>query len=353
MRISRIDNLKGIGILLIVLGHCKLPPGNLLTSYLFSFHVALFFILSGFLFDENKYDKITKFFKNRFLRLVIPFFAFNIIYFAINKSIGEYAGTTIKDFAIGVFYGDYLGDNGGIYNNTGGFNLGNISTWFLTALFTTSFYYFFLHKITKSKKIKLLIAFIFSIIVYIESKLTNFRSPWGAEIAFMMLLFYSFGNIFKDHIKKFVEKINSKYLLYIIPVIGIHLLLINMTNISMGYYGNYALLILDSLLGFITILVISKQIGDNKILSFFGKNSIIILGFEWIKIFVEKYTDFFTFCLLHFEKSFLFGFTQFFITIIALVPIIFIINNFFPFILGMGYKYSMVRKYLPFSQKWI
>jgi len=346
MRISRIDNLKWIWILLIVLGHCKLPPGNLLTSYFFSFHVALFFILSWFLFDENKYDKITKFFKNRFLRLVIPFFAFNIIYFAINKSIWEYAWTTIKDFAIWVFYWDYLGDNWWIYNNTWWFNIWNISTWFLTALFTTSFYYFFLHKVTKSKKIKLLIAFILSIIVYIESKLTSFRLPWWAEIAFMMLLFYSFWNIFKDHIKKFVEKINSKYLLYIIPVIWFHLLLINKTNISMGYYWNYALLILNSLLWFITILVLSKQIWDNKILSFFWKNSIIILWFEWIKIFLEKYTDFFTFCLLHFEKSFLFGFTQFFMTIIALVPIIFIINNFFPFILWMWYKHSMVRKYL-------
>ncbi|NDK07802.1 acyltransferase family protein [Candidatus Gracilibacteria bacterium] len=351
MRISRIDNLKGIGILLIVLGHCKLPDGNLLTSYLFSFHVALFFILSGFLFDENKYTKFTKFFKNRFLRLVIPFFAFNIIYFAINKSIGEYAGTTIRDFAIGVLYGDYLGDNGGIYNNTGGFNLGNISTWFLLALFTTSFYYFFLHKNTKSKKIKIILAFIFSIIIYIESKLTSFRFPWGAEIAFMMLLFYSFGNIYKDNIKSFVEKINYKYLFYIIPVIGFHLLFINMTNISMNFYGNYFLLVLNSLLGFITILVLSKQIGESKILSFFGKNSIIILGFEWIKIFVEKHTDFLTFGLMQFEKSYLFGFTQFLITIVALIPIIYIVNNLFPFILGMGYKHSILKKYLIFSKK--
>lgn len=351
MRISRIDNLKWIWILLIVLGHCKLPDGNLLTSYLFSFHVALFFILSWFLFDENKYTKFTKFFKNRFLRLVIPFFAFNIIYFAINKSIWEYAWTTIRDFAIWVLYGDYLGDNWGIYNNTGWFNLWNISTWFLLALFTTSFYYFFLHKNTKSKKIKIILAFIFSIIIYIESKLTSFRFPWWAEIAFMMLLFYSFWNIYKDNIKSFVEKINYKYLFYIIPVIWFHLLFINMTNISMNFYWNYFLLVLNSLLWFITILVLSKQIWESKILSFFWKNSIIILWFEWIKIFVEKHTDFLTFWLMQFEKSYLFWFTQFLITIVALIPIIYIVNNLFPFILWMGYKHSILKKYLIFSKK--
>lgn len=346
MRISRIDNLKWIWILLIVLGHCKLPIDNTLTKYLFSFHVALFFILSWFLFDWEKYNKFIKFFKSRFLRLIIPFFAFNIIYFAINKSIWEYAWTTIRDFAVGVFYGDYLGDNWWIYNNTWWFNLWNISTWFLPALFFTSIYYFVLNKITKSNTTKIIVVFILSIAVYFESKFTNFRLPWSMEIAAMMLFFYTLWNVFKSKIKDFAEKIDFKYLWLIILILLIHLPFLNVTNISINNYWNYFLFLSNSLFWFLTFLIISKMIWDNNVLSFFWKNSIIILWFEWIKIFIEKYTDFFTFWMMHYEKTYLFWFTQFFITVLLLVPIIYIVNNFFPFILGFWYKYSIFKKYL-------
>ncbi len=341
MRISRVDNLKWIGILLIILGHCSFPHDNLLTRYLFSFHVALFFILSWFLFDEEKYNNFTKFIKSKFFRLIIPFFAFNIIHFAINKFFWEFSGTRITDFSVWVLYGDYLGDNWGIFNNTWWFNIWNISTWFLTALFFTSIYYFFLNKMVKSKILKIIIVFLLSLIVYFESKITNFRLPWGIEISFMMLLFYTFWNIFKKKIKDFAEKVDFRYLGLIILILLFHLPFLNHTNISINNYWNYFLFLSNALLWFITFLIISKLIWENSILSFFWKNSIIILWFEWIKIPLEQHF----LSLVNFEVPYLFWFTQFFITVILLIPIIYIVNNFFPFILGIWYKHSILKKY--------
>lgn len=338
MRINRIDNLKWIGILLIVLGHCGLPLGNPLTKYLFSFHVALFFIVSWFLFSEDKHTDFTKFFKNKFLRLVVPFFFFNIIFFAINKLLWEFSWTSIRDFLVGVLYGDYLGDKWGYINNTGWFNISNVSTWFLPALFVTSIYFFVINKMIQSKEMKIFSVIVISLLVYIESKFTNFRFPWGLEIGLMVMLFYAFGNIFKKQIKKFADKIDYRYILFLIIVFWIHILFVNPTNISTNDYGNYAFFLLDALLWFITFLIISKLIWENKILSFFWKNSIIILGFEWIKILIQKNIFFLSFWLLSYERSYLFWFTQFFLTILFLVPIIFIVNKFFPFILWMSYK---------------
>ncbi|MDQ7009182.1 MAG: acyltransferase family protein [Candidatus Gracilibacteria bacterium] len=337
MRINWIDNLRGIGILLIVLGHTLMPEGSLLTKYIFSFHVVLFFILSGLLFNETKHINFRLFLKNKFLRLIIPFILFNIIFIIIAKLEGKFEGTRVIDFAVGLFYGDYLGDNGGVFQN-GGFNLVNISTWFLPALFLTSLYYFGINKFIKNKNKKLVILFLISIIIFIESKLTIFRLPWSAEIALMMTAFYGFANIFKKEIFNLVEKINIKSMFLLIPIILLHVFLLNSVNISTNYYGNYLGLILNSLLGFITILIIAKNIGKNKFLDFIGKNSIIILGFEWIKIIIIENINFLSFGLLQYNRGYLEGTIQFILTILFLIPIIFIINKYFPFIIGLGYK---------------
>jgi hypothetical protein len=190
--------------------------------------------------------------------------------------------------------------------------------------------------ISKQKKIFWVI--IISLLVYIESRFTNFRFPWGLEIGLMVMLFYAFGNIFKKELNTFADKINYKYILLAIIIFWVHILFINPTNISTNDYGNYFLFLLDAWLWFITFLIISKLIWENKILSFFWKNSIIILGFEWIKILIEKNISFLSFWLLSYERSYLFWFTQFFLTIIFLVPIIFLVNKIFPFILWIPYK---------------
>lgn len=45
-RITEFDIAKGIGILLVVLGHC-LPTDNYWRIFIYSFHMPLFFFLSG------------------------------------------------------------------------------------------------------------------------------------------------------------------------------------------------------------------------------------------------------------------------------------------------------------------
>lgn len=49
-RTIEIDVLKGIGIILIVMGH--LEPGTYLMRWLYSFHLFLFFSCSGFLGND-------------------------------------------------------------------------------------------------------------------------------------------------------------------------------------------------------------------------------------------------------------------------------------------------------------
>ena len=65
---NEITIAKGIGILLVVLGHALKQtgvsnvPGNALISIIYSFHMPLFFVLSGFVSVKIlQYSKMTEY----------------------------------------------------------------------------------------------------------------------------------------------------------------------------------------------------------------------------------------------------------------------------------------------------
>lgn len=55
-RIDYLDMVKGIGIILVVIGHSTLPSDSVIT-WLASFHMPLFFIVSGMLLWHKKKKK--------------------------------------------------------------------------------------------------------------------------------------------------------------------------------------------------------------------------------------------------------------------------------------------------------
>lgn len=50
-RIEWIDSIRGLGIVLVILGHMSIP--EILRQFIFSFHMPLFFIVSGWLYNNN------------------------------------------------------------------------------------------------------------------------------------------------------------------------------------------------------------------------------------------------------------------------------------------------------------
>lgn len=76
-RIDYLDYSKGISIILVVLGHI-LSKGNIKT-YIYSFHMALFFIVSGYLFNCSKIISFKDFIHKRINGILIPYCTFSII----------------------------------------------------------------------------------------------------------------------------------------------------------------------------------------------------------------------------------------------------------------------------------
>ena len=51
-RIEWIDTAKGIGLILVILGHLHIP---FMTTWIYLFHMPLFFFLSGLVYSGGKY----------------------------------------------------------------------------------------------------------------------------------------------------------------------------------------------------------------------------------------------------------------------------------------------------------
>ena len=88
-RFTNIDNLRGTGIVLVVIGH--LLQGQqanfffLLYKFIYSFHMPLFFFISGLLFTPYESQKIFSIaLREKMMRLIIPFFLWYLVNYSFN-----------------------------------------------------------------------------------------------------------------------------------------------------------------------------------------------------------------------------------------------------------------------------
>lgn len=94
-----IDILKGVSVLLVILGH-SIQRSNLnyLDNTLFklitAFNMPFFILLTGYVLGLNKRDLNFKWIVSKFNRLLIPLFAWSIIYFFLK----DYSFTGLKPY---------------------------------------------------------------------------------------------------------------------------------------------------------------------------------------------------------------------------------------------------------------
>lgn len=109
-RIDYIDTAKGFTILLVILGHNEIP--SIVNKFIFSFHMPLFFVLSGFFFRP---DKLTNIIAKGWKQLLKPY-VFTccciIVFFILFQTVQylysniPYNLTQLKDFLTSIIVGD-------------------------------------------------------------------------------------------------------------------------------------------------------------------------------------------------------------------------------------------------------
>ncbi len=182
-RIEWIDIAKGLGIILVVLGHSGIGGG--VYRWLFSFHMPFFFLVSGLLFSHSKYPTLLLFIKRRGVNLLLPYFIFTIIVllwiYLLDTPIFR------SDFSV-------------IYNGWDGYPL-----WFIPVLFGAEICYYLISRCFKSR-ILIFVSLIASSVLGFICYVNNIHVAYNLEVIFTALFFYGLGNLFKDSVSKIIYK---------------------------------------------------------------------------------------------------------------------------------------------------
>ncbi|EED2921870.1 acyltransferase family protein, partial [Salmonella enterica subsp. diarizonae] len=184
-----IDYLRFITMFYIYLGHFGDAAGKM-YPFVFTFHVPLFFFISGILVKTPKTNiDVIKCLGHSFKRIMLPYAVFSIIgvVFLTIKD-GRDFNNILQMLEISVY---------GVRDNTPLATL-----WFFPCLFIVFTYYYILNRFISSR----LIVFIISLVIYSLSPVWFGQGIpklfWNIDSAAYFLVFFSSGALLSEPLKK-------------------------------------------------------------------------------------------------------------------------------------------------------
>ena len=284
-RVNYIDIARAIAMFIIVFGHSIVYSTHCVVIYrvLYSFNVVLFFILSGMTFN-SKNKTILSFSKNKFKRIVVPYFIWAVLFIipflilgkGVSSSNNVSASFDLKHCIIDTLYGT-------AFNNR---LKQNAPLWFLPALFSCNILAFVFKMIFDKLKIKdryiLFITFIISLLSILFIK---YPLPFGLSVSFQMLFFFYSGYFLNKY--NIFQKYNGLLLTFFLLTIGIVFAIINgQVGIVNLKYSNIFYFLISSLSISFAIIAFSYSINSNSIIEYVGRNTLSILIFHKIIVLI-------------------------------------------------------------------
>lgn len=323
-----IDTLKVLGIYLVVLGH--LPVPEYVSTAIYAFHMPLFFFISGFLINQNATIPFKEFVSKKVRTLLIPYFIFAVITYIFWVVIGRnYGNDSINTISIykpllGIFYSNAIND----------WMIFNIPLWFLTCLFVVEIIFYFVRKLQQKYIPIALICFV--IIGYFDSTYMPFRLPWGIDVAFTAIVFFGLGYVIKQI--QFTSKVYIDLILTILAI-GIFYFLNSLNgriDLNTNVYNNILYFYITAFCGIYMSVIICKKLPQIPYISFIAKNTLIILSLHGMAITILKAVQVFAFKIPLEILSSSLGVSILYsiLAIVILIPVMIIIEKYFPFIIG-------------------
>lgn len=264
-RIKYVDIFRGIGIILMVLGHIGL--GDVFHHYIHAFHMPMFFFISGFCYKQKNIS-MYMFIKSKSFSLLLPYTVFGVIQYILWLL---YKGNSLRPL-INLFW-----------INTDGIVIAG-ALWFLTALFCVDIIFFLIDRKIGSDTIKNILILFLSIIGY-ALPIMHIRLPLGADVALVGLGFYYIGFLIKTNEEnKYIKHIiNLNWIKILLFMTFVSLSIFNSTpvNLRTGRYGMLLIFWGNAILSIIVILNICKKLDKygiqpiNTIIEEIGKNGIV------------------------------------------------------------------------------
>ena len=353
MRIRWIDACKGIGIILVYYGHAveRFAYAGLESSlsqlvYLYSFHMPLFFILSGYMYLKSVNNHIV-FLINRFKRIVSPILFFNVLFCFLVMAVTFVTVGHVDIYVLGKKLFNAL--------LTGNY-LFCALTWFLYCIMSVFVLHAVFNRALKNRKITASLIIIMGLFGHwltspamASSQIVRSLGVWHFNEAFVAYTFFLVG-IFIHSLEKDFTKYFNRDNYWFVALISIVLFywtvglndgpfrrpqeVVIMALKSHGGLVFY----LPAIAGSIAVICLARLLDRNKILETIGKNSIPYMALNgvfhiWLNFFLLKKVQLYVgFPKSHFSTFVIVGFIT--VGSIALVtPIVNLFSRYIPTLL--------------------
>lgn len=287
MKDNSISIAKGIGIILMLIGHAGCP--GQLGSFIYIFHMPLFFFLSGYCFKERHLNNFKDFAIKRIKGIYLPFIKYSLLFLLLHNVF----------YHLNI-YNDVYGYNGAVsqlydFNHfvkratkivtemnreeqlLGGF-------WFLRVLFCTSFLGYAFLRFVRNSKVQIITLVLVCIgVIFLAPHQTRTIYIQTLHLSFFALIFFIAG---KETEKLQQFKPNNIYINSLVTLIFFSgTLLISIFYPSgMTTDKNIIIYTIGALSGILMTKNLSNHIQHipyiNKILVYIGNNTLPILAWH-------------------------------------------------------------------------
>lgn len=290
-RIAWIDTAKGIGIFFVVLGHA-LPDGHLTATVIWTFHMPLFFFLSGLTirpWGAGPRGSFLRSLKN----LAIPYLFFSVVaivlWQALHCSIATLQHCNILPWDSSSSWVNLLGQMA--YGVAGpdqkmGYD---VPLWFFTCLFSIRLLFAlvtaFARKLRTVAMVVALVALFAHLVVFPHVR----TLPWNMDVALVGLLFYTAGFIFSQ--KLITEsgtatvatgRSRAVYFVIALALIATAAFLNGRVDMNGREFGNFVVFYAGAFAGIYAAIVLAGPLSRFAWIGALGRASIVIFPLHTI-----------------------------------------------------------------------
>ncbi|MFM7265247.1 MAG: acyltransferase family protein, partial [Cyanobium sp.] len=266
-----------LGVLLVVLGHMNIPARA--SQLIYSFHVPLFFIASGYAMALSRQTGFRTFLQRRWRSLILPYLLFSLLglaallLFLPRDADVRY---TLGRSLLGILYG-----NGAVSPKT-------VLTplWFLTCLFSSELLFLAVQRLGRGRLVLMaLLVVLLLALALLNAGVWRLPLPWGGHLAPVALAFAFVGYAISrlGLAPAVLPRRRAALALALVVPLWLGAALANTAvDMNSNQYGQPLLFFGSALSGsamvYFVVQILQSQRGVAAVATYLGANSLVILA---------------------------------------------------------------------------
>ena len=272
-RVASVDLLKGLGILLVVIGHCPDPLG--LHRWIYAFHMPLFAFIGGLFLKSAPFRE---FVRKKAVRLLVPFFVWSLFFWVLYGVIIYVTEPALMDEQLKKIILIVGGSGQNAIRN-----YANVALWFLPFLFSSSMIWFVLSRLSVGRQWLEYVGVLTIATIGLFCGFMDIKLPYKLNTAFTLYPFFWAGfRYFRLYGHGDRVVLNCRWIIMLVCVaVFIPSVLFNVPiDTASNVVGKFGLFYLGAFAAIILLTVLCRMVGKVGFICFLGRNSLVILIFH-------------------------------------------------------------------------